>query len=281
VAPAAAFFVFRVRVLAVADEEVGAGGQFDEWGGGIDGRLVVGGEDEGGWPVPPGAVEAVGEAAAGMTGEGALHANHFLAGGKFHFLPRLHLAEGNFCLQLGKARRKVGFFLLGVEGLLDDVAGRPAGQAGGQDLDRVSLDVGGGEERKALEVIPVPVGKEEGEVFPARAEPVKAGAADAGASIDDEESVLAPFQTDAGGIAAVPVGGGLRVGGCGDAAAGAPKGELHAPPFSLGRGRARRRIFLSPTRFRSRRGKASRMKRPPQPPVPTSPGWREGECAGS
>ncbi|NBR46752.1 MAG: aminotransferase class I/II-fold pyridoxal phosphate-dependent enzyme, partial [Verrucomicrobia bacterium] len=60
--------------------------------------------------------------------------------------------------------------------------------------------------------------------------------------------------------------------GRGKASAGAPKGELHNPPFSLGRGRARSRIFLEPTRFLSTRGKPSRIIREPHPPAPNSPG---------
>lgn len=72
-----------------------------------------------------------------MTGEGALDADGFLAGGELHLLPWLNLAEGKLGLELGKAGGKVGLLLLGVERLLDEIAGRPIGEAG----ERISMEL--------------------------------------------------------------------------------------------------------------------------------------------
>ena len=128
--PAAPLFMLLIGVLAVTNQEIGSPGHFEEWTSGINGGFIVRGKDKGAFAAGSGTVQPIGEASTRMPGESALHPQNLLAGREFHFLARLHLPEEKLGLQLRKSCGKVGRLLLGVQGLLNDIAGWAAGEAG-------------------------------------------------------------------------------------------------------------------------------------------------------
>ena len=119
-----------IGVLTVTNQEIGAPGHFEEWAGGIDGGFIVRGKDEGALAAVSGAVQPVGEASTRVPGESALHPQDILAGRKFHLLACLDFPEKKLGFQLRKSCGKVRRLLLGVQGLLNDIAGRAPGEAG-------------------------------------------------------------------------------------------------------------------------------------------------------
>ena len=127
------------------------------------GGFVIGSENKGAIFTIFGTIDPIGEAASWVGDGGGLDAERVGTVLEDEFVMGLDFMKNNFGAELRKAGRKEGLTLLGVEGSFDEVAGVGAGQAGRKDLDVDPFVEGGGKEGKALEVIPVGVGEEEGE----------------------------------------------------------------------------------------------------------------------
>ena len=129
------------------------------------GGFVIGSKNKGAIFTIVGAIDPIGEAASWVGDGGGLDAKGVGTVLEDKFVMGLDFVKNNFGAELRKAGGKEGFTLLGVQRTFDEIAGVGAGQAGRVDLDVDSFVEGRRKEGKALEVIPVGVGKEKGERF--------------------------------------------------------------------------------------------------------------------
>jgi len=123
---------------------------------------MVGCKDKGAFLSGRGPINSVGEATARMGEGGCPDEERIRAGSQFQLMVGLNFMECDMGAELGESSGKERFALLSVEGAFDQVSGVGTRKTRGIDGDIDSFMKRGSKKGKALQVIPMRVGEQEG-----------------------------------------------------------------------------------------------------------------------